>query len=199
VHEPGTVPRDVSQALLVVDMQNDFFEHSELARCKADLVRTCNTLIERARATGVPVFEVRTLHTADRSTWSLNMLEDDAGVVIEGTHGAEPVEGLDTTGAIQVHKTRDSAFHRTELELMLDERRITSFALCGVSTESCIALTACDAYAHDIVATFVEEGVASIDPELNRQVLANLTTQYRLPLLPVRDVTFATADVLSAD
>lgn len=185
---------DAAQALVVIDMQKDFFRDPELGRCQADLTKACNTLIQRARDAGVPVFEVRTLHSADGSTWSINMREDREGIVIEGTEGAEPVDGLDTSGATQVYKTRDSAFHRTELELMLSERRITSFALCGVSTESCIALTAADAYARDIRVTFVEEGVASADPELNRQVLANLTTQYRLPLLPLRDIRFVPAE-----
>ena len=61
-------------------------------------------------------------------------------------------------------KTRDSAFFRTELEDLLASRGIESIALAGVSTESCIATTAADAYARDLRVVLVDEAVASVDP-----------------------------------
>src|SRR5215218_9079027 len=95
------------QALVIVDLQVDYFNDSELERCRDDLVAACNALAERASAAGAPVIEVRTEHSRDRSTWALNMRDDGRGMVIEGTPGAAPVPSLRTEGAITVTKTRD--------------------------------------------------------------------------------------------
>ena len=178
------------QALVIVDMQVDYFNHSELERCRDDLVAACNALVERANAAGAPVIEVRTEHKPDRSTWALNMRDDDSGMVIEGTPGAEPVRGLRTDGAYTVIKTRDSSFFRTELEDLLSSRGVESIALAGVSTESCIATTAADAYARDIRVVLVDEAVASVDPELNRRTQEQLEQQYRQPTVPLDQVEF---------
>ena len=178
------------QALVIVDMQVDYFNDSELERCRDDLVAACNSLVERASSAGAPVIEVRTEHKPDRSTWALNMREDDSGMVIEGTPGADPVRGLRTEGTATVIKTRDSAFFRTELEDLLTSRGIESIALAGVSTESCIATTAADAYARDLRVVLVDEAVASVDPELNRRTQEQLEQQYRQPTVPLAQVEF---------
>jgi len=178
------------QALLIVDMQVDYFNDSELERCRDDLVAACNTLAARASAAGALVIEVRTEHKRDRSTWALNMRDDDSGMVIEGTTGAERVAGLHTDEAITVIKTRDSAFFRTELENLLAAHGIETIALTGVSTESCIATTAADAYARDLRVVLVDEGVASVDPGLNRRTQEQLEKQYRQPTVRLDDVTF---------
>ena len=178
------------QALVIVDMQVDYFNDSELNRCRDDLVAACNALVERANAAGAPVIEVRTEHKPDRSTWALNMRDDDSGMVIEGTPGAEAVRGLRTEGTITVIKTRDSAFFRTELEDLLTARGIESIALAGVSTESCIATTAADAYARDLRVVLVDEAVASVDPGLNRRTQEQLEKQYRQPTVQLDEVEF---------
>ena len=179
-----------AQALVIVDMQVDYFNDSELERCRDDLVAACNALVERATAAEAPVIEVRTEHKPDRSTWALNMRDDDSGMVIEGTPGAEPVPGLRTEGTTTVIKTRDSAFFRTELEELLASRGVESIALAGVSTESCIATTAADAYARDIRVVLVDEAVASVDPELNRHTQEQLEQQYRQPTVPLDEIGF---------
>ena len=118
------------------------------------------------------------------------MRDDDSGMVIEGTTGAEPVAGLHTDEVITVIKTRDSAFFRTELEDLLAARGIETIALTGVSTESCIATTAADAYARDLRVVLVDEAVASVDPGLNRRTQEQLEKHYRQPTVRLDDVTF---------
>jgi nicotinamidase-related amidase len=183
-----------AQALVIVDMQVDYFNDGELERCRDDLVAACNILVARAGSARAPVIEVRTEHKPDRSTWALNMREDDSGMVIEGTPGADRVPGLHASGAITVLKTRDSAFFRTGLEDLLASRGIESIVLAGVSTESCIATTAADAYARDIRVLLVDEAVASIDSGLNRRAQKQLDQQYRQPTVPLDAVTFEAPD-----
>ena len=180
----------MNPALVIIDMQVDYFNDPELARCRDDLVRACNLLIGHAHTAGSPVIEIRTIHAPDRSTWALNMLEDGAGLTIAGTPGAEPVPGLDEPDVI-VEKTRDSAFHGTGLADLLRARKVGHVVLCGVSTESCIAASATAAYAHDLRATLVEDATASVDRALHARTLEILSGQYRQPVLRARDITFA--------
>jgi len=181
------------QALVILDMQHDFVGRGPLADARPRLVRTINQLVALAREADVPVVDVRTVHAPDGSTWALNMREDDQGMAIEGSHGAEPADGLDLDGALPVCKTRDNAFFRTGLEALLREGGVTSFVLCGVSTESCIAATATDAYARDLRVTFVDGSVASAEPERHADVLAALGRQYRQPTVPLDGFAFEAA------
>ena len=111
------------------------------------------------------------------------MLEDDAGIVLEGTDGVEPLDGLlhagTTDGILLAQKTRDSAFHNTELDQLLKARGVEAFLLCGVSTESCVAATAVDAYAHDLRVGIVIDATASVRWDLHVQTLRSLKEQYR--------------------
>ena len=179
----------MSAALVLVDLQNDFFDAPELARCREDVLAACNALIEKALAAGAPVVETQTVHAADKGTWALNMLEDGEGVAIEATPGAERLEGLGPTDRVVV-KTRDSAFHGTDLAEWLHDHRIDAIVLAGVSTESCIAATAVDAYAHDLKVTLVQDATASVDPGLHVETLDRLRSQYRQSVVSTRDVEF---------
>jgi nicotinamidase-related amidase len=189
-HGQGMNATPLPQALLVVDLQQDFFADAELARHRETLVKACNAVTEKARSAGVPVFEVRTVHSPDRSSWSLNMLTDGQGMAIESTPGAAPIDGLATHGAMIVEKTRDSAFHGTTLAEKLGDRGIASLAICGVSTESCIAMTAAEAYARDLHVTLVSDALASVDPEAHDNALDRLSRQYRQSIVRSSDIEF---------
>jgi nicotinamidase-related amidase len=187
------VNKDVNkQALLVIDMQNDFFVDDELERCREDLTKACNELIDRARQAGVPVLEVQTVHEHDKSTWALNMLEDDQGMSLKGSEGVQRVKGL-RAGDVVIRKTRDSAFFGTDLEQRLRDGRVDRIVICGVSTESCIAATATDAYARDLRVTLVEDGTASIEWAQHDQTLERLKEQYRQDVLRAADISFSSS------
>jgi nicotinamidase-related amidase len=56
---------DRRQALVLIDLQVDYFTDDELARCREDLVATCNRLVAAARWADVSVIEARTVHALD--------------------------------------------------------------------------------------------------------------------------------------
>jgi nicotinamidase-related amidase len=181
----ATERRRAWQAVVMIDMQRDFFNDPELERCREDLVEACNRVIDAALVRGLPVVEIRTVHAGDGSTWALNMLDDRSGMTIEGTPGVEPVEGLrtaeSTAGIHLVTKTRDNAFHGTDLHDVLTREGISSLLLCGVSTESCIAATATEAYAADFCVGIVLDATASVRWDLHDHTLDSLREQYRQP------------------
>jgi nicotinamidase-related amidase len=176
-------------ALLLIDLQHDYFANDELERCREDLVKACRLLAERARGAGAPVIEAQTVHAHDKSTWALNMLEDDQGMALEGTEGAARVDGLPDVDLV-LTKTRDSAFHGTDLAQWLAERGVRRLVLAGVSTESCIAATATDAYAHDLEVVLVQDATASVEWRLHDQTLERLAAQYRQEVCFADDVLF---------
>lgn len=180
-----------AKAVILIDLQRDFFVSSHLAEVREALLGNVNSLVRRAVELHVPVINVRTEHRVDRSTWALNMREDNQGVVLEGTRGAQPLEEL-LSGTIEVVKTRDSAFYRTDLADVLDERRITELVLAGVSTEACVSVTAADAYARDFRVTLAADCIDSADPDAHEPALSWLNSQYRQPALTHRQVDFQT-------
>jgi nicotinamidase-related amidase len=179
----------VTTALILIDLQNDYFADPELARCRDDLLEHSNELVGRARATGAPVVEVQTVHARDKSTWALNMREDDQGMALEGTSGAARLDRLLEPDHVVV-KTRDSAFFGTELGAWLVDRDVDRLVLAGVSTESCIAATAIDAYARDLRVVLVEDATASIEWRLHDQTLERLHQQYRQEVRSVAEISF---------
>jgi nicotinamidase-related amidase len=179
----------MTTAVLLIDLQNDYFADEELERCREDLLAACQELVRRAREAGALVVEVQTVHSRDGSTWALNMLDDGQGMAFEGSEGARRLDGLPTPDA-RIVKTRDSAFHGTGLKQWLDEHDVDRLVLAGVSTESCINATAIDAYAHDLRVVLVEDATASVEWRLHDQTLERLQAQYRQDVLRAAAVPF---------
>jgi nicotinamidase-related amidase len=179
---------DRRQALVLIELQVDYFADDELARCRDDLVATCNRLVAAARRADVPVIEVRTVHDPGASTWTITMREDSQGVALAGSPGVEPLAGLATAEAMVVEKTRDSAFFATELLHVLRQEEVEHLVICGASTESCVLATAIDAFAHDLPVTIVWDGTASVRWELHDQTLTRLQHQYRQEVTTGADV-----------
>ncbi|WP_427116485.1 cysteine hydrolase family protein [Pseudarthrobacter scleromae] len=169
-------------ALLVIDMQNAYFEAPELAARQEQLVASCNRLLAGFAASGHKALLVGTEHERDKSTWTLNMLDDDQGFIFRGSGQAEAVPGLATDGLPQLIKTRDSAFMGTNLLSRLRNWGADEIVLAGVSTHNCIAQTGADAFAHNIRVTYARDAMASEDSQDAVDMLRILSTSYRQPV-----------------
>ncbi len=181
----GERPSGGETALVVVDMQYSYFEHPDLAARQAELTEAVVELVRTAVEAGRPVVLVRTEHERDRSTWTLNMLEDGECFAFPGTRQAAVLDEVARAarGAVEVAKTRDSAFHRTDLDAQLRRRGVGRLLLCGVSTHSCVFQTATDAFARDFHAATAVDAIASEDPRLSAAMLEFLRDEMRQPLL----------------
>ena len=172
-----------SPTLLLIDMQEGFFETEDLAQHRARLASACNKLAAAARKAEVPVITVRTVHKKDKSTWTLKMLEDDQGYLFEGTGQARILPELDLAGSIELIKRRDSAFWATELLTLLLQHRVASLILAGVSSETCIAATATDAFSANLPVFLARDALASADPDFEDVTLKFLEEHYRQRIL----------------
>lgn len=184
----GDDPGPVADALLLVDLQLDYLSDEGLAQRRPGLTRAANELLSAARSAGVLRVEAVTEHAHDGSTWALNMRDDGVGIALAGTPGADPLPELDREGVLTVRKTRDSAFHRTDLADLLAQHGVRRLVVVGVSTECCVSATASDAYAHDLRVLLPEDATASPDPQRHRAALDELHTQYRQPVVTAADV-----------
>lgn len=182
--EPGPGPRT---ALLLVDLQEAFFEVPALADFRADVLAAVTSLADGAREAGAPILLVTTEHSRDRSTWTLSMLEDDQGYLFHGDPSTAVVHELDTSGMTSIEKTRDSAWFGTDLALRLRNLGVDRVLIAGVSTHACIAQTARDAYAHNVRAAVVEEAVADERTEHMRTVLDLLVEDRQAEVITVEE------------
>ncbi|MFJ6002238.1 cysteine hydrolase family protein [Arthrobacter sp. NPDC092385] len=180
---PSSAGRGEKTALLVIDMQNAFFEDPVLAAVQQSLVAACNDLIDAARRSGAPVLVARTEHLPDRSTWTVSMLDDDQGFIFRGTRQADVVEGLRVEGLETVTKTRDSAFFGTDLAERLRSLGVAQLVLAGVATHNCVAHTGADAFAHDFRVSYALDAIASTNEEYAEAMLEILSVEYRQPII----------------
>lgn len=169
----------MSVAVVIVDMQDAYFESEPLKSQCGELTAKCNELAAAARQKGLPVINVRTQHERNKSTWTLSMLDDDQGFSFNEDTDAQTVEGLQVDGAVQLTKTRDSSFFGTDLSARLKNFGAETIILCGVSTHTCIATTAADAFARNLRVILAKEATASYVPEAVEPTLDMLHSEYR--------------------
>lgn len=181
-----TRPRD---ALLLIDLQEAFFESEQLQRARPELVAAVHRLTTAAHTAEVPTFLITTEHSRDLSTWTLTMLDDDRGFLFHGDETTRAIGELDTAGLTRIEKTRDSAFFGTDLLLRLGNLGVDTVLLAGVSTHACIAQTARDAFANNVRAQVVTDATADDRPEHHASVLQLLAEDRQVGMMTVDEAS----------
>lgn len=175
-------------ALLVIDMQNAYFRNKALADKRSIVVENSNRLIECSSKNNIPIFLVMTEHEKDQSTWTLNMKDDKQGYLFSGDIETQTLDELRKVDYMIVRKTRDSSFFGTDLALNLKNAAIDTLIISGVSTHSCILLTAADAYANNFRVILATDAIASHDPSYHEMTLKMLEQEYRQKLHSTKEV-----------
>ena len=152
-------------AVVVIDMQNDFFYDEPLKSLKTSLVDKINELTCLARDKKVPVLWVRQEYKADFSDVNLNDKKTGRKITVEGTHGAEILSELDRDNdETVIVKKRYSAFFGTDFDKVIDGLGIDTLILAGVNTHACVRTTLIDAFQRDIEVILAKECVGSWNP-----------------------------------
>jgi nicotinamidase-related amidase len=172
-----------STALLVIDMQNDFCSEggsahlagADLSMYRQIIPRIAN-FAEGCRHVGVPVVHAR-IHTlsgrrSDSPAWirmrlraNKNYNPENNGAwefAVPGTWGARFVTELQPKPLdLMVTKYRSSAFHNTNLDLLLRSNGIRSVMVAGCTTEGCVESTVRDLSFYDYFGIVVSDCVGS--------------------------------------
>jgi nicotinamidase-related amidase len=166
--------------LVIIDMQKWMFREPERTAQIDSLVANINT-VANAFEPELPIFDVRTIHKADRSTWSRLMHKHDYPCLIEGTEDAGLVDGYRLPErAIQITKTANSAFLGTSFETQLKAAGVKELALTGVFIDGCVGLTAADAAQRGIDVTFIEDAIGHVRADRRATILNWLADTFEL-------------------
>lgn len=160
-------------AVMALDLLTDFsypdgVRVRRALRARLDAVRS---LFARARANRVPVVYVNDNLGAWRS--------DAPALVAHCTEprrpGAALVEALrpQPTDTV-VLKPRHSAFFGTPLAALLEDRRIDVLVFAGISVESCVWMSACDAHTRGFQLVIPADAVAGASAAAMRRTLVSL-------------------------
>ena len=119
-------------ALLVIDIQNDYFPGGAMELEAADAAGAkAGSAVEKFRKRGDPVIHVRHLSVRPGSTFFL-----------PGTRGAEIHSSVSPRGAeMVIEKNFPNSFRGTRLEQTLKESGIKNLVVAGMMTHMCVDAT----------------------------------------------------------
>ena len=122
----------MTQALLIVDVQNDYFAGGSMELVGMDsAAANCRMLLDAFRDAGAPLYHVR--HLASR---------EGATFFVPGTPGAEIHPGVEPApGENVITKHFPSAFRDTGLHETLQEAGIDQLLICGAMSHMCVDTT----------------------------------------------------------
>jgi len=169
----------VSKALLVVDLQNDYFPGGKFLLWNTDVVlERIERAIERAKAQGIPVIIIQ--HIA-------NSAAGIAPFFNQGTTGTEvhPHILAAAPQAPIVMKEYADSFVNTTLEETLAKLGATELLICGMMTQNCVTHTAISKSAEKYKVSILADCCTTVNEMLHNFALHAVST--RLPLVSSND------------
>jgi nicotinamidase/pyrazinamidase len=159
-----------ADALIIVDLQNDFLPGGSLGVPRGDeVVAPIQQLIDLYQTHGLPIVASRDWHpeghcsfTAQGGPWPIHC--------VAGSHGAAfsaalPLEQVATviSKATTVEKDAYSAFNGTDLAEQLRARGVQRVTVCGLATDYCVLNTARDALENGFATLLVLDAIRAVD------------------------------------
>lgn len=165
------------QALLVIDLQNDYFPGGKFPLWEAEAVldRTL-AAIGRAQGAGLPVLLVQ--HVAS----SVQAPFFQAGTEGVALHPRLLAAASDAPVIVKHHA---DAFHETDLAAHLQALGVTDLLVCGMMTQNCVTHTVLSRQADAYAVTVIPELCTTVDPMIHGIALNALST--RTPLRPAQE------------
>ncbi|RZA34528.1 MAG: isochorismatase family protein [Lysobacteraceae bacterium] len=138
-------------ALLIVDLQNDFLPGGALAVPRGDLVvEPINALIDLYHGHGLPLYASRDWHpddhcsfTAQGGPWPPHCVAASEGAMFSEALRL-PEEAIVISKALSASEDAYSAFNGTGLARAMRADGITRLAVCGLATDYCVLNTVLD-------------------------------------------------------
>ncbi len=163
-----------SEAVLVIDMLNDFVTGK--LRCeRADrIIPRLQTFLVEARKAGVPVIYSGDAHL--KEDFELRIWGEHA---MKGTKGAEVIPELKPESFDFVLEKRTySAFFETGLDQLLRSIGVTRLYITGLHTNICDRHTSADAFFRGYELVVLEDGVEAFDQKAHDEGLIYLKGNY---------------------
>jgi nicotinamidase-related amidase len=167
---------EMRKALLVIDLQNDYFPGGQYPLWQADatLARTLDAMAS-ARAAGLPVVLVQ--HVADPAKGVSPFF--NAGSEGVQIHAAVRAAAPDAPVVVKGHA---DSFRDTTLEATLQELGVDALLVCGMMTQNCVTHTAISRAAERYDVSVLGDCCTTIDPMVHGMALNALAP--RVPVVP---------------
>lgn len=165
----------MSKALLVIDLQNDYFPEGKFPLWNTETtLRQIEQAIEKANAQGIPVIHIQ--HIADPALGLAPFFN-------QGTNGVaiHPRILAAAPQAPVVVKHFADSFHQTNLEATLDQLGVTEILVCGMMTQNCVTHTAISKAAEKYQVAILTDCCTTVNEMLHHIALHAVST--RVPLV----------------
>ena len=159
-------------ALLIVDVQNDFCPGGALAVNKGDeVVPVLNRWIDEARRTGVPVYASRDWHPRGHISfrerggpWPPHCIQDSQGARF---HPELQLPGsvIKVTKGVRFDQDQNSIFDATGLGSELRQKSIRRLWIGGLAEDVCVLASVLDARRNGFDVVVIQDGTRPVSPE----------------------------------
>ena len=148
----------MKKALVLIDIQNDYFENGSMTLVGAEEASlNARKILDEFRSEGLPVIYIQHLATSPKATFFLPQ-----------TVGAEIHENIKPTASEKVIiKHYPNGFRETELLEYLKSRNITDLVICGMMTHMCVDATVRAAKDYGFNCVVISDACATKDLDIN--------------------------------
>ncbi len=170
---------NMKKALVLIDIQNDYFENGSMALVGAEEAGlNARKILDKFRSEGLPVIYIQHLAISPKATFFLPQ-----------TKGAEIHENIKPTASEKVIiKHYPNSFRETELLEYMKSNDITNLVICGMMTHMCVDATVRAAKDFGFNCVVISDACATRDlvfkgetvkaPEVQKSFLAALNGFY---------------------
>ena len=168
-------------ALLIVDVQNDFLPGGALAIENGDeIIPELNQVLKQAAEARIPVYASRDWHPAGHISfqdqggdWPPHCLQDTQGAAFSSALDL-PEDAVVVTKGVRFDKDQNSAFDQTGLAERLKKDGIRRLVVGGLAQDVCVLATVLDARSHGFDVLLLEEGTKPVSAEGGRKALTDM-------------------------
>ncbi|PSV44380.1 cysteine hydrolase family protein [Photobacterium indicum] len=168
------------KALLVIDLQNDYFPKGKFPLWNTELtLSNIKAAIEKANAQNIAVIHIK--HEA----------APEKGIAPFFNQGSEGVEIHPEIMAVApnsevIVKTYADSFEQTNLEEALQKQGIEELLICGMMTQNCVTHTAISKAAEKYSVSVLMDCCTTVDEIIHKIALNAVST--RIPLVTTNQV-----------
>ena len=150
-------------ALLLVDIQNDYFPGGKMELVSIDLASAnARILLDQFRDQGLATFHIQ--HT---------FLNSIAGFFAPNTEGIEIHGSVDPLpGETVIHKNYPNSFRKTDLLSQLNQKEVTDLVICGAMSHMCVEATTRAAADYGFKCVVVQDACATRDIEFRGKTVS---------------------------
>ena len=170
MNHPLHIPPRTGDALVIVDVQNDFLPGGSLAVPHGDeIVPVLNAAIAEFQAKGLPILATRDWHPANHCSFKANGRPWPVHCVA-GTSGAEFAPGLVLAGNVMIiskaagaEQDAYSGFAGTDMHQRLRATGVRRVFVGGLATDYCVLNTVKDARSAGYEVVLMLDAIRAVD------------------------------------